>query len=84
MAEGAGMAMEDAVVLAEELSASADIEKALDAYVKRRKPRVTWVQSQCNVRDKVRSWPSLARAAVLRLFGSSLYKRSYSPLLRSI
>lgn len=84
MAEGAGMAMEDALALAEELSTSADIDKALDAYVKRRKPRVTWVQNQCNVRDKVRSWPRFARDAVLRLFGNSLYKRSYSPLLRSI
>ncbi len=84
MAEGAGMAMEDAVVLAEELSRSTDITKALRAYMERRRPRVDWVQNQCRARDKMRSLPALPRAAVLRLFGTSLYKRSYSPLLKSL
>jgi len=84
MAQGAGMAMEDALVLAEELSTSVDIDHALDAYVKRRKPRVTWVQNQSNVRDKIRSWPSWARAGMFRLFGTPLYKRAYSPLFGDI
>ncbi|SDR97369.1 FAD-dependent monooxygenase [Bradyrhizobium canariense] len=83
MAEGAGMAMEDALVLAEELSRGTDITKALRAYMERRRPRVDWVQNQCRARDKMRSLPALPRAAVLRLFGTSLYKRSYSPLLKS-
>src|SRR5262245_7874778 len=38
--QGAGMAMEDAAVLAEELAGNARIEDALAAYVRRRKPRV--------------------------------------------
>ena len=38
--QGAGMAMEDAAVLAEELASSAKIEDALANYVRRRKPRV--------------------------------------------
>ena len=41
--QGAGMAMEDAAVLAEELASSADIEKALASYARRRKPRVDTV-----------------------------------------
>jgi 2-polyprenyl-6-methoxyphenol hydroxylase-like FAD-dependent oxidoreductase len=38
--QGAGMAMEDAAVLAEELASSSDISSCLDNYVKRRKSRV--------------------------------------------
>jgi len=38
--QGAGMAMEDAAVLAEELAGRGKIEDALANYVKRRKPRV--------------------------------------------
>ena len=38
--QGAGMAMEDAAVLAEELASGAEIEHALGNYAKRRKPRV--------------------------------------------
>jgi 2-polyprenyl-6-methoxyphenol hydroxylase-like FAD-dependent oxidoreductase len=38
--QGAGMAMEDAAVLAEELASSTSIEFSLESYAKRRKPRV--------------------------------------------
>ena len=38
--QGAGMAMEDAAVLAEELASSSDVETSLKNYVERRKPRV--------------------------------------------
>jgi 2-polyprenyl-6-methoxyphenol hydroxylase-like FAD-dependent oxidoreductase len=41
--QGAGMAMEDAAVLAEELAGAAEIEHALDNYVRRRKARVETV-----------------------------------------
>ena len=41
--QGAGMAMEDAAVLAEELAGAAEIEHALQNYVKRRKARVETV-----------------------------------------
>jgi 2-polyprenyl-6-methoxyphenol hydroxylase-like FAD-dependent oxidoreductase len=41
--QGAGMAMEDAAVLAEELASGAFIERALANYVRRRKPRVETV-----------------------------------------
>ncbi len=41
--QGAGMAMEDAVVLAEELAGKPKIEDALGNYVRRRKPRVQTV-----------------------------------------
>ena len=38
--QGAGMAMEDAAVLAEELASSSDIDSSLSRYVQRRKARV--------------------------------------------
>jgi 2-polyprenyl-6-methoxyphenol hydroxylase-like FAD-dependent oxidoreductase len=38
--QGAGMAMEDAAVLAEELGSSSSIEDSLKSYARRRKPRV--------------------------------------------
>jgi 2-heptyl-3-hydroxy-4(1H)-quinolone synthase len=41
--QGAGMAMEDAAVLAEELASGAEIEHALENYAGRRKPRVATV-----------------------------------------
>jgi 2-heptyl-3-hydroxy-4(1H)-quinolone synthase len=41
--QGAGMAMEDAAVLAEELAGGGKIEDALGNYVRRRKPRVEMV-----------------------------------------
>ena len=41
--QGAGMAMEDAAALAEELAARGKIEEALTRYVRRRKPRVELV-----------------------------------------
>lgn len=41
--QGAGMAMEDAAVLAEELAKGGEIEQALGNYAQRRKPRVQTV-----------------------------------------
>ena len=41
--QGAGMAMEDAAVLAEELAGAAEIDHALANYVKRRRTRVETV-----------------------------------------
>lgn len=84
MAEGAGMALEDALALAEALAAHQDVASALQAYSARRKPRVDWVQKQCVARDKMRTLPTPARNIILRWLGDRLYKRSYTPLLASL
>ncbi|MFI8479111.1 FAD-dependent monooxygenase [Pseudomonas sp. NPDC078700] len=81
MAEGAGMAIEDALVLAECIKTSERVDAALHAYVARRRPRVDWVQKQCVARDKMRALSPLVRNAILRLLGNRLYTRSYTPLL---
>lgn len=84
MAQGAALALEDALVLAELLAKAPDIDAALAAYARRRAPRVRWVQRQCAARDKMRAMPSLARAAIFGMFGNTLYRRSYAPLLAPI
>ena len=84
MAEGAGMALEDALVLAEALAAEANLDTALAAYTARRRPRVDWVQAQCTARDRMRTLPGPARNAVVRLFSRRLYRRGYKPLLAPI
>jgi len=83
MAEEASMAMEDALVLAEALATS-DITDALATYMRRRKPRVDWVQKQCAARDKMRRLPSWLRVPLLKLAGNVLYRRSYKSLTEPI
>ena len=84
MASGGGMAMEDALVLAETIAAGPSLDQALAAYAARRRPRVEWVQAQCAVRDRMRRLPALARSAILKPFGQTLYRRNYTPLLKPI
>lgn len=49
MAQGGSLAIEDAVVLAEELSRAPDRESALAAFVVRRRARVEWVRCRTHV-----------------------------------
>lgn len=64
MAEGAGMALEDALVLPETVAAG----EPLETYERRRRPRVTFVQMQTHRRD---------RTAAFRLFFAT--RRCVSP-----
>ncbi len=80
MAQGAAMALEDAIVLAQELTVDGDIPKALARFEKRRKPRVEWVHRQGSARDKMRRLPGPVRSALLRFAGQRLYERAYRPL----
>ncbi|MET8544343.1 FAD-dependent monooxygenase [Kitasatospora sp. NPDC004799] len=45
LAQGAAMAVEDALVLAESLDAADDVPAALTAWEERRRPRAMWVQA---------------------------------------
>jgi 2-polyprenyl-6-methoxyphenol hydroxylase-like FAD-dependent oxidoreductase len=84
MASGAAMAMEDALVLAEAITAGPSLDKALATYEARRRPRVEWVQAQCALRDRMRRLPALARSVILKPLGQTLYRRNYAPLLKPI
>ncbi|MBB4003619.1 MAG: FAD-dependent monooxygenase [Aurantimonas endophytica] len=81
MAEGAGMAFEDAVLLADAITATDDLGAALEGYAARRNPRVSWVQKQSEARDRLRRLPLAISGGLLRYAGGSLYRRSYTPLL---
>jgi 2-polyprenyl-6-methoxyphenol hydroxylase-like FAD-dependent oxidoreductase len=77
MAEGAGMALEDALVLSESLAS----ESPLEAFEARRRPRVDFVQAQTHRRDRTRSLPPIVRRAILRLAGERIFRGNYGPLL---
>ena len=63
MAEGASMAMEDALVLADYLAAGQDLDATLTEFALRRGDRVHWVQHMTHRRDRLRYLqPTMRRA----------------------
>jgi FAD-dependent urate hydroxylase len=81
MGQGGCMAMEDAFVLAEELCSAATVEDALASYVRRRKPRVEWVQRQSMGLTNLLTASSAARNATLRERGTQLMRDRFEPLV---
>ena len=81
MAEGAAMALEDALVLAECLQRSDVVPAALSAFEARRRPRTDWVRAQTHRRDRTRYLPTGIRNAVLRAVGQRIFRSNYRPLL---
>src|SRR5262249_22709960 len=81
MGQGGCMAMEDACVLAEELSAAVTVDSALASYVSRRMPRAKWVQQQSMALAEVLTGPSAVRNAALRERGNELMQRRFGPLV---
>ncbi len=77
MAEGAGMALEDALVIAETIADG----RALSEFEARRRPRVEFVRAQTHRRDSTRNLPAVVRNAALRLAGQRIYRGNYRPLL---
>jgi 2-polyprenyl-6-methoxyphenol hydroxylase-like FAD-dependent oxidoreductase len=81
MAQGAAMALEDAVALTEELSRARDVPAALAAYERRRRARAAWVLDQSHRRDQARYLPRPLRHAVLRWGADAIFRRNYGPLV---
>jgi FAD-dependent urate hydroxylase len=81
MAEGAAMALEDALVLADCLRRFDAIPAALSAYEARRRPRTDWVRSQTHRRDRTRYLPTPLRNTVLRTLGRRIMRANYRPLV---
>ncbi|HYN94455.1 MAG TPA: FAD-dependent monooxygenase [Pilimelia sp.] len=81
MAQGAALALEDAVVLAEELGRARTVPAALAAFEARRRPRAAWVLRQSRRRDPTRHLPAPVRRAVLRSRGEAIFRAAYGPLL---
>jgi len=84
MAEGAAMAVEDALVLAECLAGGRAVAEALARFEARRRPRTDWVWAQTHRRDHTRYLHPAVRAATLRLLGPSIFRRNYRPLTAAI
>jgi 2-polyprenyl-6-methoxyphenol hydroxylase-like FAD-dependent oxidoreductase len=83
MGQGGGMAVEDACVLAECLGSADTVEAALDRYVTRRKPRVSWVQQESLAVSQIIGLPSEPRDAALRTRGKEMFRDRFQPLIAS-
>lgn len=77
MAEGAGMALEDALILADTVARG----RPLEEFEARRRPRVAFVLAQTHRRDRTRNLPPFLRNTTLRLAGQRIYRANYKPLL---
>jgi 2-polyprenyl-6-methoxyphenol hydroxylase-like FAD-dependent oxidoreductase len=80
MAEGAAMALEDAIVLPQALAAASTIPDALRAFERRRRTRTDWVRRQTHRRDHSRGLPPALRDLVLSRFGRRMFHAHYRPL----
>jgi len=80
MAEGASMALEDALVLSQLLTTQRSPVEALSAFSERRRARISWVQQRSHRRDRIRTLPVTLRNLALRLAGTAIYRRDYRPL----
>lgn len=81
MAQGAAMALEDALVLAACLCGARSIPDGLAAFETRRRPRTDWVRAQTHRRDHTRYLPPAVRNGVLRLAGGRIFRANYRRLL---
>jgi FAD-dependent urate hydroxylase len=81
MAEGAAMALEDALVLTDCLRRIPAIPDAIAAFQARRQPRAEWVRAQTHRRDHTRYLPPTIRDNVLRFLGPRIFHANYRPLL---
>ena len=81
MAQGAAMALEDALVLAECLRRPDAIPAALTTFEAQRRPQTEWVRAQTHRRDRTRYLPTLLRNTLLRAFGQRIFRSNYQPLL---
>jgi 2-polyprenyl-6-methoxyphenol hydroxylase-like FAD-dependent oxidoreductase len=80
MGEGGSLAVEDALVLAQELRNADTIQTALQAYEARRRPRVNSVQEQSLAAARAWGLPPAVRDSVLGEHGDQALRERYEPL----
>jgi FAD-dependent urate hydroxylase len=81
LAQGAAMALEDAVVLGRVLRHAPGVPAALDAYERRRRPRTEQVLAATRDRDQTRDLTPPLRDALLRRRGERIVGDWYRPLV---
>lgn len=79
-AQGAALAFEDALVLAELLATQEDWSQVGPAYERQRRPRVTHVQAMTDRLSRAAGLPIWLRDAILPLVGPRSYRETYRPL----
>jgi len=80
MGRGGCMAIEDAVVLADELRRDSDVSAALAAFTTRRGQRVDWVRQQSQALTELVRLPPGRRNPALRERGTAAFHDRYRPL----
>jgi 2-polyprenyl-6-methoxyphenol hydroxylase-like FAD-dependent oxidoreductase len=80
MGQGGCMAIEDAVVLAEELRSHVRVPTALTAFADRRRARVQWVRSRSEALGDLVRRPAGVRDRMLRERGAASFADRYRPL----
>ena len=80
MAQGAGMAIEDAIVLADTLCPATSLTEALTTFHLRRRPRTDRVREQTRLRDRARALQPTVRNLLLKRFGARIQRANYRPL----
>jgi len=79
-AQGAALAIEDALVLAELLATREDWDRVGLEYEQRRRPRVEHVVAATDRLSRMAGMPSLLRNALMPLAGPRSYRAAYQPL----
>lgn len=80
MAQGAALAFEDAIVLAELLAADPDWTDVAARLASRRRQRVEWVKEHTSRQSRMLNLPYALRKRAVRLAGETLWRRSFAPL----
>jgi FAD-dependent urate hydroxylase len=81
LSEGAAMALEDALVLAEALTNAGSVPEALRRYESRRRPRTKWVLDRTRDRDRTRDVSPALRDPLLRGRGNRIFREHYRLLV---
>jgi 2-polyprenyl-6-methoxyphenol hydroxylase-like FAD-dependent oxidoreductase len=79
-AQGAALAIEDALLLAELLATCEDWDRVGLEYEHRRRPRVEHVVAATDRLSRMAGMPSLLRDALMPLAGPRSYRAAYQPL----
>jgi 2-polyprenyl-6-methoxyphenol hydroxylase-like FAD-dependent oxidoreductase len=79
-AQGAALAVEDALVLADLLAARPDWDAVGAEYERRRRPRVAHVQAMTDRFSRAAGLPTWFRDTILPVIGPRTYRAAYAPL----
>ena len=83
-AQGAALALEDALVLARLLAERSDWTGVGAEYERLRRPRVEHVQRMTDRLSRTARWPDWARNLLLPVVGPRSYRATYDPLRTSV